>query len=373
MSAQQNNSLDKLTPHDLLDVLIRAGMIAVLAVLCFQIFAPFLNMMLWALILAVALYPLHRMLLARLGGRQAVTATILVLFFMILIVVPTVFLASSLSDGVVSMIDKVKDHQLVIPPPSESIASWPLAGGKIYALWQQAATDLTGLLQKMQPQVAGFAKSALVALASMGVSLLTFIFSLIVAGIIMAYGESGSKAAVEIASRFVGKSKGQELAMLSTATIRSVAQGVIGVALIQAVVLGIGFVWSGIPAAGLLVIAVLLLGIAQIPAMIISLPVIAYVWIAGDHSALVSIVITLYLLIGGTVDNVLKPLLLGRGVDVPMPVVLLGALGGMVWASIIGMFVGAVFLSLGYQIFMVWVHNQDEDVVVGSDTEASSS
>jgi predicted PurR-regulated permease PerM len=164
-----------------------------------------------------------------------------------------------------------------------------------------------------------------------------------------------------------------ELAQLSTATIRSVAQGVIGVALIQAVLLGIGLVWSGIPAAGLLVIAVLLLGIAQLPAVIISLPVIAYVWIAGDHSALASILITIYLFIAGMADNFLKPFLLGRGVDVPMPVVLLGALGGMVWASIIGMFVGAVFLSLGYQLFMAWVHNQEVDVTEASNSEASSS
>lgn len=361
MNVQQQNSPVSLAQGSLLDVLIRAGMIALLAVLCFQIFAPFLNMMLWSLILAVALYPLHKMVLARVGGRHAVAATVLVLFLSLLLVVPAVFLANSLADGVVSVINGVRNNQLVIPPPSESVATWPLVGGKIYALWQQAATDLASLLQKIQPQISEFAKSALVILASLTGSLLTFIFSLIIAGVIMAYGESGAKAAVDIATRFVGKKNGAELAALSTATIRSVAQGVIGVAVIQAIVLGIGFVWSGVPAAGLLIIAVLLLGIAQVPAFIVSLPVVIYAWVGGDHSTLVNVLITVYLLVGGSIDNVLKPLLLGRGVDVPMPVVLIGALGGMVWAGIIGMFIGAVFLSLGYQIFMKWVHNAEEN------------
>lgn len=361
MTAQQDISQERLTPRALLDVLIRAGLIGLLVVLCFQIFAPFLNMMLWALILSVALYPLHRMVLSKVGGRQGVSATLLVLFFMLLMVVPAVYLASSLADGVGGMIEKVQNNQLVIPPPAESVAAWPLVGGKIYALWQQAATDLPELLRGIQPQIGSFAKTALGVLAGMGGSLLTFIFSLIVAGIIMAYGESGCKAADDIARRFVGKDKGSALAKLSTATIRSVAQGVIGVALIQAILLGIGIVWSGVPASGLLVMAVLLLGIAQLPAAIISLPVIAYVWMGGDHSTLTSALITVYLFLAGMVDNFLKPLLLGRGVDVPMPVILLGALGGMVWAGIIGMFVGAVFLALGYQIFMAWVHDEDEE------------
>ena len=107
-------------------------------------------------------------------------------------------------------------------------------------------------------------------------------------------------------------------------------------------------------------VVVLLIGIMQLPALIVSLPVIAYLWMAGDASTTINIVLTIYLLIAGSADNVLKPLLLGRGVDVPMPIVLIGALGGMVSAGIIGLFVGAVLLSVGYQVFMGWVDNADD-------------
>jgi predicted PurR-regulated permease PerM len=361
MNPLQNAASAQLTPSNLLDVLVRAGMVAVLAVLCFQIFAPFLNMMLWALILAVALYPLHRMVVNRVGGRQGMAATVLVLFSLVLIVAPVIFLTDSLVVWATGAIETIRNGQLVIPPPPESVASWPFIGEKVHEIWQLTATDLPGTLHKLHLNYGVIAKTALGFVASAGGSILVFSFSVIVAGVIMAFGESGSKAAADIASRFVGKNKGPDLAVLCTATIRSVAQGVIGVAFIQAMLVGIGLVWAGIPAAGLLAIVLLLLGIAQIPAAIITIPAIAYIWMGGDHSTLNAILMTVYLVVAGMADNILKPLMLGRGVDAPMPVVLLGALGGMVWAGIVGMFVGAVFLALGYQIFMAWV-NESEDV-----------
>jgi len=142
--------------------------------------------------------------------------------------------------------------------------------------------------------------------------------------------------------------------------VRSVSSGVIGVAFIQSLLLGVGFLMAGIPAAGVLAFLVLLIGIVQLPAMLISLPAIAYLWWSGDASTTSNVVYTAYLLVAGMADNVLKPILLGRGVDAPMPVILLGALGGMVSSGIIGLFVGAVALAVGYQIFMEWVDSPGE-------------
>ena len=153
---------------------------------------------------------------------------------------------------------------------------------------------------------------------------------------------------------------GPRLQDLSTATIRSVANGVIGVAFIQALLLGMGFFMADIPGAGMLALVVMFIGIVQLPAFIISVPAIAYLWWGGDASTTSNIIYTIYLVVAGLADNVLKPFLLGRGVDAPMPVILLGALGGMVTDGIIGMFVGAVLLAVGYQIFMDWVSETDE-------------
>ncbi|HWM29845.1 MAG TPA: AI-2E family transporter, partial [Woeseiaceae bacterium] len=190
-------------------------------------------------------------------------------------------------------------------------------------------------------------------------AVLLFLGSLIVAGIMMAYAESGSRAMQRICSRLTDAARGPRLQKLATATVRSVAAGVIGVAFIQSILLGMGFLLAGIPAAGVLALIVMLIGILQIPALIISLPAVVYLWWSGDGSTTSNIVFTIYLLVAGMADNVLKPLLLGRGVDAPMLVILIGALGGMVTGGIIGLFVGGVLLAVSYQLFMEWVDSSE--------------
>ncbi len=171
----------------------------------------------------------------------------------------------------------------------------------------------------------------------------------------MAFGEAGARGSRAIFERVVGPERGAEFARLSTATIRAVAQGVIGVAFIQAIIVGLCLLIAGVPWAGVLAVIVLVLGIAQVPALLVTLPAIAYIWMSGDHGTVAAVVYTVLLFVSGMTDNVLKPLMLGRGVDAPMPVILLGALGGMGAAGILGMFVGATLLALGYQIFVGWV------------------
>jgi predicted PurR-regulated permease PerM len=171
------------------------------------------------------------------------------------------------------------------------------------------------------------------------------------------YGEKGSRSAVRIASRIFSPEKGPLIAVLCTATIRAVAQGVVGIAFIQMMLIGVAFVIKGIPAAGPLALAVLLLGIMQLPATLITIPVIIFVF-ATEGASVATIIFSIYVFIAGLADNVLKPLLLGRGVDVPMPVVLIGALGGMVTGGVIGLFIGPVVLAVGYQLFWQWVEDQ---------------
>ena len=181
-----------------------------------------------------------------------------------------------------------------------------------------------------------------------------FLAAFIIAGILMAFGQSGSRGSLAIFERLIGNARGSDFASLATATIRAVAQGVIGVAFIQAII-GLALLIAGVPWAGVLAVIVLVLGIAQIPALLVTVPAIIYIWSSGAYSTAAAIAYTVVLFLAGMADNVLKPLMLGRGVDAPMPVILLGALGGMATAGILGMFVGATLLTLGYQIFMGWV------------------
>jgi predicted PurR-regulated permease PerM len=171
----------------------------------------------------------------------------------------------------------------------------------------------------------------------------------------MAFGRAGDRSGRAIFARVVGSERGAEFSHLAVATIRAVAQGVIGVAFIQAIIVGVCLLIAGVPWAGVLAGIVLVLGIAQVPAVLVTLPAIAYLWMSGAHGTVAAAGYTVLLIVAGMADNVLKPLMLGRGVDAPMPVILLGALGGMASAGILGMFVGATLLALGYQIFMSWV------------------
>jgi len=339
----------------LLDVLIRAGLILVLVMLCYRIFSPFLVLMVWALILAITIYPLHRALAARLGGRRGWAATLITLLGVVLIVAPTAVLLDSMGDSVHRLVSEVQQGTLQVPPPKPSVTEWPVVGTKIHAYWQQAHDNLPALVKSLQPKIGELAKEALAMVASIGGGILAFVAAFIIAGIIMAFGEAGAHAGRAIFARIFGSERGDEFTVLSVATIRAVAQGVIGIAFIQAILVGLCLLVAGVPLAGLLAVVVLVLGIAQVPALLVTLPAIAYLWMSGDYGTGEAALYSVLLFVAGMADNVLKPLMLGRGVDAPMPVILLGALGGMAAAGILGLFVGAVLLALGYQIFMSWV------------------
>ena len=362
---QPDYELERRLLSRLLDVLIRAGLIGVLAVLCYVVFAPFLTLMVWAVILAVTLYPLHRSLARGIGGRQGLAATIVVLGGLLLIVTPSALLMNSLGSSIYDFVGAVQHNTLEIPAPREGIQEWPIVGGKLYAVWSQAHTDLPGLVESMQPKIGELARRALSTVASIGLGLLLFLASFIIAGVLMAYGEAGSRGSRAIFRRIIGSERGEPFARLCTATIRAVAQGVIGIAFVQALLVGLALLLAGIPWAGVLAAITLVLSVAQVPALLVILPVIVYIWSSGNYSNGAAIAHTIILLLAGMADNVLKPLMLGRGVDAPMPVILLGALGGMATGGILGMFVGATLLALGYQIFMGWVAtNPDSNAMV---------
>ena len=357
---QQDPSLESRPSPSLWDTLIRVGAIGVLAVLCYRVFSPFLNLVVWSMILAVTLYPVHQMLARRIGGRQGLTSIILAILGVSLFVVPTWLLMNSFADSIQGIVGSVQQNTVQIPPPSEGVKNWPLVGKALHQIWSDASVNLPGLVQTMQPKISTLARQALSMVASIGSSMLLFLAAFIVANILMTYGDSVARGVRAVFYRIVGSSSGEPLARLVLSTIRAVALGVVGVAAIQALLIGLALLVAGIPLAGILAIIAFVLGILQVPALIITLPVIIYVWASGEYGTAAAIIHTIILLLTGLIDNVLKPLMLGRGVDVPMPVILLGALGGMASGGILGMFVGPVVLALGYKLFTNWVATDPE-------------
>lgn len=366
-----NVTPERIFTRTLLDTLIRAGLIAALVVACFEVFRPFLSLMFWALILAVTLYPLHNLVKARTGHSDSRSATLIVVFSIAILLIPVYLLGTSLTESVEAVIHSVKSGAVHIPPPPDAVTQWPLIGKPLHDFWAQVASDLTGVLQRLAPHFKDVTLGLLGKIAGVGVGILVFIAALMIAGIIMAFGETGHHSAQRIAARIFDPERSDTLVDLCTATIRAVAQGVIGIAFIQMLLIGIGFVFMGVPGAGLLAIAVLLLGIMQLPATLITLPVIAFVFFS-EGATLASIVFAIYTFVAGLADNVLKPLLLGRGVDVPMPVVLIGALGGMVTGGIIGLFIGPVLLAVGYKLFWQWVDTAPVGSITGPQDDSQA-
>ena len=354
-------TIRKLISSDLMDLFIRVGLIVLVIVLAARVLAPFASLLVWALILAVALFPLHSRLARRLNDRQTLSAIILVLAGLLLIGIPTLMFGISVAQEVRDVYAAYENKKLSIGPPDAAVAQWPIFGESVYSTWKTASENFPEFLKNLPPLFNKIAKAALSLLAGTVGAVFLFIGSLIVAGIMLAYADAGSRAMKLLFTRVTDPLKGPQLQQLSAKTIRSVANGVIGVAFIQAVLVGIGFALAGIPAAGLLALVSLILGVAQLPLLLITLPAIAYIWWGGDGSTAYSVFLTIYLVVAGMVDNVLKPMLLGRGVAVPMPVILVGALGGMVSGGIVGMFIGAVVLAVGYQIFMEWIGNTVND------------
>ncbi len=358
-----NNTEHPLTSAEFVDGLIRVALLLLLVVLCFQVFSPFLHLMVWALILGVTLFPLHQKLAAKLGGKQGSAATLMTLVGVLLLGAPSVMLGSSMAAYLTEIFDSYQAGTLVMPEPAASVRDWPVIGDQVHEAWTAAADDFPAFVEANRAAVESAVSKGLAVARSTAGGVVFFIGALVVAGIMMAYGRSGSGAMLNIFNRVAGPVHGPNMHSLVTMTTRSVAVGVLGVAVIQSLLSGVVFLLAGVPAAGLLALVILFLAIMQLPGLLVGIPVILWIWNNGDASTGMNVVWTVLVLLTGLADNILKPVLLGRGVDAPMPVILIGALGGMVSSGFVGLFTGAVVLAVGYQLFMQWVDNARQQAV----------
>ena len=355
-----DDNTNKLKSKENIDFLIRIGLIAYLIYLCIKIVSPFTVVVVWGIILAVMLYPLQQIFASKMGGREGRASIVIVVLGCCLIGLPLLSSTLSLAEHVGEVHEAFTNDKLVIPEPKESVKQWPYIGEKAYETWSVATNNLPALIKQYKKPLQVILKQVLVlgggVLGTMGM----FTFALIIAGMLMTWAESGTQIFKRILQRVVGDVKAPELQQLSVATIRSVANGVIGVAVIQALLFGVGFMFADIPASGLWVLIILVFGIIQLPSTIVALPIIIYMWMGTDNSTFMNVFFTLYFFLAGLSDNVLKPVFLGRGVNVPMLVILIGALGGMMSGGLIGLFLGPVLLATAYQIFMDWMGENNE-------------
>jgi len=351
---------DEQNSTSIIDTVIRIGLIGLLSIWCLYIAAPFIAPVIWGIIIAIGGYPVFRMLRDKTGLSNGLAATVYSLILLFLLITPALMLSGSLIDNAQELSRNIEQGTLSIPPPPESVAGWPLIGEKLSAFWSEASADPKGTLGRVEPQLRKLGKWLVRAVAGVGMGILMFAFSIIIAGVFLATADGGRRAAEAIFTRLVGD-KGKDLTVLAHSTVKSVVNGILGIALLQTVLAGLGFIAMGIPAAGALALVCLVLAVVQIDILIILIPLSIYAFsVAGTGAAVAFLIWNIAV---GLMNNVLKPILLGRGVQAPMAVIFIGAIGGLIAHGIIGLFVGAVVFVLGYTLFANWLddtHSEEQ-------------
>ncbi len=349
-----------------IEIFIKIVLLGLILYYALEIVRPFIIPVLWAIIIAVTLSPLVGKLERRFQGKRTMIITLITITTVSALLIPTYMLSDSVIGSSQQLAQDLREGTLSVPPPSESVESWPLVGEKVYTLWSNAAVDLENTLMKFKPQFNEYAGKTASFIGGMLGGILQFVVSLIIAALFLVNSEGSVRVYHTISRRLVGE-KGVEWAELSALTIRSVVQGVIGIAAIQGTLALIGLMAIAVPFAWLWAFVVFFLGIIQLPSLIVLGPIIAYVFSVADTTS--ATIFAIYAILVGLSDNVLKPILLGRGVDIPMLVILLGAIGGMILSGILGLFVGSVGLALAYKLFTVWMEDEAKEQLVDSSQE----
>jgi len=354
-------------PTDPVQLAMRLGLLAGLIYWSYVLVLPFIPILLWSAILAVALFPAFDRLSRLLGGRPALAATLITMLGLSIVVGPASWLALGLAEGLRLLSDQLTTGSITVPAPNESIKGWPLIGTKLFDLWQLASTNLAAALSKFSPYAKPVAATVLSTIGSGGLEILKFLVAVIVTGFLFIRGPRLVSAARTFLAHVIPE-RSEEFVALAGATIRSVSRGVIGIAILQSLLLGIGFIVAGVPAAGLFAFLVLLLGVAQVGCAILLVPMIIWYWLTREPSA--ALLFTLYVVPAGLIDNVLKPFVMGHGSRTPMAVIFLGVLGGTLAHGLIGLFIGPIVLAVGWELLAAWMRDEAGSRDVLADEEA---
>jgi predicted PurR-regulated permease PerM len=346
------------TGDEVIQIAIRLALLALLVLWSFILLRPFISILVWSAVLAVALYPAYNWLSERLGHRPGVAAAVVTLVVLAVFLGPATWLGLGLVEGLRNISDQLTSGDLTIPTPPDSVKDWPVIGATLFEFWKMASVNLEAALRELAPHLKPLAGPVLAIAGSAGTGTLKFLASVVISGFLFPYGPRLVAVSRRALTRIVPE-RSESFLALAGATIRTVLQGVIGIAALQAVLAGIVLKIAGVPNAGVLAFAILVLGIVQIGSLPILLPVIIWIWTVKDIGA--AVLITIFLVLVGISDNALKPLLMGRGLSTPVLVIFIGVLGGTLAHGIVGLFIGPVILAVAWELMMAWIGEDRPD------------
>lgn len=340
-----------------IDISLRLGILFVLLGWAFLILRPFVSIVIWGIIIAVSLYPLHLILTKKLGDFPKLSAGIISLMLLAVLLVPSAIFTESVVEGISNFSSGLDAESFHLPPPDPQIAEWPVIGNTIYDIWSGASNNLEDEIMNYSEQLKSVGNWLLTALMGTGLGILQLLVSIIIGGVFLGTSEKGANFSNKLFRRVVGP-RGDEFARTSEITVRNVSKGVIGVAIIQSLLAGIVFMLAGVPYAGLWTLISLILCIIQIGPGLVIIPVIIYLFTIYDNW--IAVLWTIALVFVMLSDNIIKPFLMGKGAPVPMLVIFLGSLGGFIAFGFIGLFLGAIVLSLVYKLVLTWIEDERE-------------
>jgi predicted PurR-regulated permease PerM len=343
---------------DLTRILLAVAGIGSLLASAFFVLRPFLPSLVWATMIVVATWPMLRALEARLWHKRSLAVLVMTVAMLAMLAVP-------LTLAVIAVVERADDMvawtRAVVTRPLPELPDWvarmPLVGRKIATEWDALArTSADELAVRASAHAGAVARWVLAQAGSVGTLLVQLLLTVALSAILYTKGESIAAGVVAFARRLAGD-EGVRAAVLSAGAIRAVALGIVVTAIVQAAVGGIGLAVTGVPRAGLLTCVMFMLGIAQIgPAPVIAGGVI---WLYSAGQPLWALVLLVWGLVAMSLDNVLRPLLIKRGADLPLLLIIAGVIGGLIAFGLVGLFVGPVILAVAYTLLLAWMRGGD--------------
>lgn len=317
---------------------------------------PFLGALIWATTIVVATWPLMLRVQRFMGGNRTMATVVMTGVALAIFIVPFWFAIGALIDGAAQGVDLVRSYLTNgLGPPPAWLNKVPWVGAKIADEWRGLAAggpDL--LLETARPYVRTVATSVLSITGGIGAIFLHFILTVIIAAILYSNGEVAAEGVLRFFRRF-GDRRGEEIVHLAGQSIRGVALGVVVTALVQSLMAGLGLWVAGVPRPGLLLAVIFVLGIAQLGPLPVLLP--AVIWLYWSGSVGWAAALFVWMIIVGALDNVLRPILIRRGVDLPLLLIITGVIGGLIAFGVVGLFIGPVILAVTYTLLQSWIND----------------
>jgi len=326
---------------------------------CLLVMRPFVSALLWAVVLSFSTWPIHRRLLKMLGGRRTLSALLMSTAMILIVLVPFVVVGATLGDNVTELTDAVRNWMAAgLPPPPDWLASTPLFGQRLHDYWQSLAADSDRLMHEAQRLIEPLGSGLLKAGIVRGNGIVELALSIFIAFFLFRDG-AALAARLNTGVERIGGARGRHLLTVAGNTVRGVVYGILGTALVQALVAGIGFLIAGVPGAVLLALLTFFLSVVPLGPPLVWIP--AALWLFQQGSTGWGIFMLVWGVGVSSIDNVVKPWLISQGSDMPFLLIFFGALGGALAFGFIGVFIGPTLLAVAYRLVEEWAAARHEN------------